>query len=91
MLQAEEHIKTKIINTLGTDRIFQLLGDSDSRVIMKTLGLLRNLLSKSLDIENIMSKHSIQVMQAVSELEIDIHSRIHSFLSLRICYYFLFA
>lgn len=64
--QAEEHIKTKIINTLGTDRIFQLLSDSDSRVIMKTLGLLRNLLSKSMDIENIMSKHSIQVMQAVS-------------------------
>lgn len=64
--QAEEHIKTKIINTLGTDRIFQLLGDSDTRVIMKTLGLLRNLLSKSMDIENIMSEHSSQVMQAVN-------------------------
>lgn len=64
--QAEEPIKTKIINTLGTDRIFQLLGDSDTRVIMKTLGLLRNLLSKSMDIENIMSEHSTQVLQAVS-------------------------
>lgn len=64
--QAEEHIKTKIINTLGTDRIFLLLGDSDTRVIMKTLGLLRNLLSKSMDIENIMSVHSPQLMQAVS-------------------------
>lgn len=63
--QAEEHIKTKIIDTLGTDRIFQLLGDSDTRVIMKTLGLLRNLLSKSMDIENIMSEHAAQVMQAV--------------------------
>lgn len=66
--QAEEPIKTKIINTLGTDRIFQLLGDSDTRVIMKTLGLLRNLLSKSMDIENIMSEHSTQVLQAVSIL-----------------------
>lgn len=68
--QAEEHIKTKIINTLGTDRIFLLLGDSDTRVIMKTLGLLRNLLSKSMDIENIMSVHSPQLMQAVSSLTV---------------------
>lgn len=66
-LQAEENIKQKIINTLGTDRVFKLLSDSDSRVIMKTLGLLRNLLSKSLDIEKIMSKHSSQLMQAVNE------------------------
>lgn len=64
--QAEANIKTKIIDTLGTDRIFQLLGDSDTRVIMKTLGLLRNLLSKTKDINTIMSEHSSQVMQAVN-------------------------
>lgn len=29
--QAEPHVKTNIINTLGTDRLFQLLADSDSR------------------------------------------------------------
>lgn len=68
-MQAEEHIKHKIINTLGTDRIYQLLSDSDSRVIMKTLGLLRNLLSKSLDIEKIMSQHSSQLMKAVSFID----------------------
>ncbi|XP_055689279.1 armadillo repeat-containing protein 8-like isoform X3 [Lutzomyia longipalpis] len=64
--QAEQHVKTKIINTLGTDRIFQLLADSDTRVIMKTLGLLRNLLSNTLHIDSIMSEHSEKVMQAVN-------------------------
>ncbi|XP_055324144.1 armadillo repeat-containing protein 8-like isoform X1 [Sitodiplosis mosellana] len=63
--QTEEHIKTKIINTLGTDRIFQLLNDSDTGVIMKTLGLLRNLMSKSTDIDNIMSGHSDQLMHMI--------------------------
>lgn len=65
-LQAEQHVKSKIINTLGTDRIFQLLGDADERVIMKTLGLLRNLLSNTLHIEIIMSEHSSEVLRAVS-------------------------
>lgn len=65
--QSEEHIKTKIINTLGTDRIFLLLNDSDTGVIMKTLGLLRNLMSKSAGIDNIMTGHSVQLMHMVSE------------------------
>lgn len=43
--QAEQKIKSQILNTLGTDRIFRLLSDSDINVLMKTLGLLRNLLS----------------------------------------------
>lgn len=64
--QAEQKLKSKIIDTLGTDRIFQLLSDSDERVIMKTLGLLRNLLSNTLHIEIIMSEHSSEVLRAVS-------------------------
>ncbi|XP_055906232.1 armadillo repeat-containing protein 8-like [Eupeodes corollae] len=64
--QAEQHVKTKIINCLGADKILELLNDSDTRVIMKTLGLLRNLLSKSLHIDDIMSEYSSQVMQAVN-------------------------
>uniref|UniRef100_A0A182M6K8 Armadillo repeat-containing protein 8 n=1 Tax=Anopheles culicifacies TaxID=139723 RepID=A0A182M6K8_9DIPT len=71
--QAEQHVKTKIINTLGTDRIFQLLGDRDERVIMKTLGLLRNLLSNTLHIETIMSEHSSEVLRAVSLVLDDPH------------------
>ncbi|KAG4070175.1 hypothetical protein HA402_003865 [Bradysia odoriphaga] len=72
--QADETIKDQIISTLGTDRVLKLLSDSDSRVIMKTLGLLRNLLSKSMDIENIMKKHSSQLMQAVSLVLDSTHS-----------------
>lgn len=66
--KTDEHIKTKIINTLGTDRIFQLLNDTDTSVIMKTLGLLRNLMSNPSDIDNIMSGHSDQLMHMVNEL-----------------------
>lgn len=63
--QAEQHVKTEIINALGTDRIFQLLSDSDTRVIMKTLGLLRNLLSSTVHIESIMANHASEILSAV--------------------------
>lgn len=63
--QAEQHVKTEIINALGTDRIFQLLSDSDTRVIMKTLGLLRNLLSSTVHIESIMANHASEILNAV--------------------------
>lgn len=43
--QADEDLKTQILNRLGTDQIFRLLSDSDVNILMKTLGLLRNLLS----------------------------------------------
>lgn len=62
---AEQHVKTEIINSLGTDRIFQLLADSDTRVIMKTLGLLRNLLSSTQHIESIMANHAPQILGAI--------------------------
>ena len=43
--QAEQKIKSKILTSLGTDQLFRLLSDHDVNVLMKTLGLLRNLLS----------------------------------------------
>lgn len=64
--QAEQRVKSRILNTLGSDRIFSLLNDSDTGVIMKTLGLLRNLLSTTGHIDNIMAEYSTQVMQAVN-------------------------
>ncbi|XP_049874186.1 armadillo repeat-containing protein 8-like [Pectinophora gossypiella] len=63
--QAEQKVKQRILNCLGTEQMFRLLGDSDTRVIMKTLGLLRNLLSTRQHIDAIMSEYSSQVMQAV--------------------------
>ncbi|XP_014679339.1 PREDICTED: armadillo repeat-containing protein 8-like, partial [Priapulus caudatus] len=43
--QAEQKVKSSILVTLGTDQLFRLLADADVNVLMKTLGLLRNLLT----------------------------------------------
>ncbi|XP_014253293.1 armadillo repeat-containing protein 8-like isoform X2 [Cimex lectularius] len=61
--QAEQKIKTQILHTLGTEQIFRLLSDPEVNVLMKTLGLLRNLLSTKPHIDHIMSLHGIQIMQ----------------------------
>ncbi|XP_075213314.1 armadillo repeat-containing protein 8-like isoform X3 [Lycorma delicatula] len=63
--QAEQKIKSQILNTLGTDQIFRLLSDPQVDVLMKTLGLLRNLLSTKPHIDHIMGLHGNQIMQAV--------------------------
>ncbi|CAH2241439.1 jg15636 [Pararge aegeria aegeria] len=63
--QAEQKVKQRILCCLGTEQMFRLLGDGDTRVIMKTLGLLRNLLSTRNHIDAIMAEYSSQVMQAV--------------------------
>lgn len=59
-------MKQRILSCLGTEQLFRLLGDSDTRVIMKTLGLVRNLLSTRQHIDVIMSEYSSQVMQVSS-------------------------
>lgn len=43
--QADQKVKGEIVRALGTEQLFRLLSDPDSNVLMKTLGLLRNLLS----------------------------------------------
>uniref|UniRef100_A0A8D2QFC8 Armadillo repeat-containing protein 8 n=1 Tax=Zonotrichia albicollis TaxID=44394 RepID=A0A8D2QFC8_ZONAL len=64
--QAEQKIKSDILRGLSTEQLFQLLSDSDVNVLMKTLGLLRNLLSTRPHIDHIMSTHGKQIMQAVT-------------------------
>uniref|UniRef100_A0A8C3EBT2 Armadillo repeat-containing protein 8 n=1 Tax=Corvus moneduloides TaxID=1196302 RepID=A0A8C3EBT2_CORMO len=64
--QAEQKIKSDILRGLSTEQLFQLLSDSDVNVLMKTLGLLRNLLSTRPHIDYIMSTHGKQIMQAVT-------------------------
>ncbi|XP_070387371.1 armadillo repeat-containing protein 8-like isoform X4 [Dermacentor albipictus] len=63
--QADQKIKSQILSTLGTDQVFRLLSDPDVSVLMKTLGLLRNLLSIKQHIDHIMDSHGTQIMQAV--------------------------
>ncbi|EDO45842.1 predicted protein [Nematostella vectensis] len=43
--QADEMTKSKILEVLGPTQLFNLLEDPDTNVVMKTLGLMRNLLS----------------------------------------------
>ena len=43
--QADQRIKTEIMTSLGAEHLFRLLSDADVQVLMKTLGLLRNLLA----------------------------------------------
>ena len=62
---AEQKLKTQILSILGTDKLFRLLSDSSVDVLMKTLGLLRNLLSNKPHIDYIMSKHGNEIIQAV--------------------------
>ncbi|CAD6242395.1 GSCOCG00009480001-RA-CDS [Cotesia congregata] len=63
--QAEQRVKSQILSCLGTDQIFRLLADPEPAVLMKTLGLLRNLLSTKAHIDRIMDEHAAHVMQAV--------------------------
>ncbi|XP_011495744.1 PREDICTED: armadillo repeat-containing protein 8-like [Ceratosolen solmsi marchali] len=63
--QAEQKVKSQILTCLGTDQIFRLLADPELAVLMKTLGLLRNLLSTKTHIDRIMADHAAHVMQAV--------------------------
>ncbi|XP_075886636.1 armadillo repeat-containing protein 8 isoform X2 [Nelusetta ayraudi] len=64
--QADQKIKGEIVRCLGTDHLFCLLSDSDNNVLMKTLGLLRNLLSTRTHIDQTMSSYGKQIMQAVT-------------------------
>jgi len=64
--QADEGLKMQILKTLrniGNDQIFRLLSDSEVVVVMKTLGLLRNLLSAP-HIDHIMDSYGSEIMQA---------------------------
>ncbi|XP_064646417.1 armadillo repeat-containing protein 8-like isoform X2 [Lineus longissimus] len=63
--QAEQKIKSQILYSLGTEQLFRLLSDQDVQVLMKTLGLLRNLLSNKPHIDYIMNMHGSQIIQAV--------------------------
>uniref|UniRef100_A0AAY5L3M7 Armadillo repeat-containing protein 8 n=1 Tax=Esox lucius TaxID=8010 RepID=A0AAY5L3M7_ESOLU len=64
--QADQKVKGEIVRALGTEQLFRLLSDPDTNVLMKTLGLLRNLLSTRPHIDQIMSSHGKQILQAVT-------------------------
>eukprot|EP00088_Acartia_fossae_P019264 TRINITY_DN21236_c0_g1_i4.p1 TRINITY_DN21236_c0_g1~~TRINITY_DN21236_c0_g1_i4.p1 ORF type:complete len:293 (+),score=86.97 TRINITY_DN21236_c0_g1_i4:47-880(+) len=63
---SEQRIKSQIMTSLGTDQVFRLLSDTEMQVVMKTLGLLRNLLSNDKShIDQMTNQYGKQLMQAV--------------------------
>ena len=71
--QAEQGTKVQIIKSLEPDQIFRLLSDPDDNVVMKTLGLLRNILSNKAHIDHIMSlqdygKQIMQVRKSIKKM-----------------------
>ncbi|KAK2705010.1 armadillo repeat-containing protein 8-like [Artemia franciscana] len=63
--QGDLRVKSAVLQSLGQDQIFQLLCDTEQAVQLKTLALMRNLLSQYSHIDHIMSQHGNQIMQAV--------------------------
>lgn len=63
--QSDQRIKVQIITNLGADQIFRLLSDSDPQIIMKTLGLLRNVVAHKSQIDHVMGLFGKHIMQAV--------------------------
>ncbi|XP_031567039.1 armadillo repeat-containing protein 8-like [Actinia tenebrosa] len=66
--QADETTKNKIMEVLGPAHLFSLLEDPDTDVVMKALGLMRNLLSGREDINRIMEMHGNHVMESVKPI-----------------------
>lgn len=63
--QADQKVKQQILSTITMEKIFQLLTEQDDNLIMKTLGLLRNLICTKIHIDQLMSTHGTKVMQAI--------------------------
>ncbi|XP_078344831.1 armadillo repeat-containing protein 8-like isoform X1 [Oculina patagonica] len=67
--QADPLTKNKILEVLGPEQLFSsLLNDPDTQVTMKTLGLMRNLLSGREDIDRIMLLYGARVMESVKPI-----------------------
>jgi len=64
MFQADQKVKGQLITKLGSDQLFCLLRDPIPDIVMKTLGLLRNLLSPKRDIDDIMRQSGEQVLNS---------------------------
>lgn len=65
----DQNLKYLILRSLGVGHMLSLLEiEDDDEIVLKTLGLLRNLLSQKSHIDGIMSSHGEQIMQALYKL-----------------------
>lgn len=64
--QAEQNLSIQIINCLGTDQISNLiLKDKNLNVVLKTLGLLRNVLTSESQIDAVMKTYGKKIIEII--------------------------
>ena len=63
--QAEQNLSLQILNCLTMDQIFNLLKDQNLNIVLKTLGLLRNVLAMDAQIDVIMKTYGNEIMQII--------------------------
>ncbi|XP_076457218.1 armadillo repeat-containing protein 8-like [Babylonia areolata] len=63
---ADQRIKMQIVDLLGSDLLYSLLSEHNHDILMRTLGLMRNLLTKKHHIDNIMAAYGANALQGVS-------------------------
>ena len=54
------------MNDLSSEQILDLISSTDEEVVMKAVGLLRNVLADRQDVDTIMESYAGQVMQVIS-------------------------
>ena len=62
---AELKVKHQILSTLTIERLFQLLTEQDETLLIKTLGLIKNLICHRPHIDQIMGLYGIKIIQAI--------------------------
>lgn len=61
--QTDHKVKTLILNTVSMQRINTLMTDNDESILIKTLGLLRNVISPKSQIDYVMSLHGPDIIK----------------------------
>ncbi|RNA42716.1 armadillo repeat-containing 8 isoform X1 [Brachionus plicatilis] len=62
---ADQKIKQQILAEMTFDRLFQLLTENDEILVLKTLGLIRNLICNRPHIDHLMCFYGTRIIQAV--------------------------
>lgn len=62
---ADQKVKHQILSTITIERLFQLLTEQDETLLMKTLGLIKNLICHRPHIDQIMNLYGIKIIQAI--------------------------
>lgn len=61
----EQKLRSQVLCAIGSDNLFRLLADAEVDVVMKMLGLLRNLLSSRSNVDTVMSETRLPIIGAV--------------------------